>query len=217
MVAVAESSESDVVCAAIDAGNTIMPEPGEYDFARFIRGVHEPGGVDINIWGKLYRRSTIGTARCPVGIFGADDFVFTCRYFKERRRWLSVCPSAVYGYIMQPNNITSRMPAKFIIGTLEAEAVILDLLEGEAECSRREIARAASWGVKKVLRNRYSRGELRLIAERCGKIVRHPAFRFTKMKDRVRLRCAAVGWFGVSYAFYPSLLWKQRIIGRGRK
>lgn len=210
LVAMADATGADVVCAAIDKDDFVMPEPGTYDFRRFMRGVHDPGGVDVNVWAKLYRLSTIGAARCPDGLYGADDYVFSARYFKERARRLAVCPEAVYGHRMHSGSITSRMPAEFVVGTLEAEIMIMDLLAETPDCYQREFSRVAAWGVKKVLRNGYSREEIGRISDRIRTVIGHPAFASAKFKDRMRLRLAAAGRYFALRVLSPSLIWRRR-------
>ena len=150
--------------------------------------------LDINAWGKLYRRASLGDVRFPAGVFGADDFVFTMRMMLKGGKWAFLNDVELYIYRMWPENITSRMPAKYVCGVLKAAMIVHYEIQASEmvgaqqrkDYYKKDSKRLLSWAIKKTIRNHYVTEDITEIRKLLKAVRVSGALRFYSICDRLK-------------------------------
>ena len=180
MLSVARSSECDVVAAGINQFNETNVPKEERLQPKIEHTSNNPIGdffnrdganvVDVDVWGKLYRRKAIQAIAFPEDVFGADDYVFSFRVFSVVRS-VAYINEELYFYRMHASNVTSQMPMRFIMGTLRSREIVWQEVVGNPALdeqlknaiSRRFAYDIISWAIKKTCRNNYSSTEVEVL------------------------------------------------------
>lgn len=127
-------------------------------------------GVRASVWARCYRRSAAEGLTFPDGVFGADDWVFTMRFMAKARK-VAYTKDVVYLHRAHPDNVTSAMPARYILAMLDAVSTVArewcDDPNGP-KVPRDEFARSLSshiqlWGMMLPALKRYMPEESRRI------------------------------------------------------
>lgn len=155
------STESRSAGNADDFGLSYTPFDGFF-------GCATKHTFNISVWGKLYRRVALDGIRFPEDVYGADDFVFSARLAMRLQSYAFLKGPILYHYRMHPENLTSQMPMKYILGWMRSREIVWQELEnrfkGTARLDwirRRFTAESFSWSVKKTCRRTYSEMEMR--------------------------------------------------------
>ena len=198
-------TEEEVVQSEIRTDNHVIDS--------WIEALSSKGFANINAWGKLYKRDALAPVRFPEGVFGADDFVFTMRIMLKRGRWAFCEDTKLYIYRMNPENITSRMPAKYIYGFLEAARIIGQELQGCKDLTgkqmkayfKAESKRILSWAIKKTVRNSYAPVEVVKIQELLVETRKSGVLRFYSLRDWLKYVLFVRGNMRMLTVFFPRL------------
>lgn len=153
--------------------------------------LHGGNCVDVDAWGKMYRRRAIEGILFPVGVFGADDYVFSYRVFSRISSYAHI-DDRLYLYRMHESNVTTRMPMKFIMGTLRSREIVWDELTTDSTGARKrhlkKISRGfaydiMSWAIKKTCRGNYQESELAELREYVKKLISNRVLQFRSVAD----------------------------------
>ena len=161
--------------------------------AFFVQGRSD--SIDVDVWGKLYRRDAIAGIEFPEDVFGADDFVFSARVFAKTAKVAKVA-SPLYLYRMHPGNVTSQMPMRYILGTLRSRELVWNEIKDAPQFGRR-LKRAVakrfsydilSWSIKKTRRNPYAAEELEGLRARVEELRASGVLKFHALKDWLKCK-----------------------------
>ena len=156
--------------------------------------LHDGNRVDVDAWGKMYRRRAIDGIHFPVGVFGADDYVFSYRVFSRISSYARIA-DRLYLYRMHESNVTTRMPMKFIMGTLRSREIVwnelTDNLSAERKGCLKQISQSfaydiMSWAIKKTCRGNYRDSELAELREYVKRLVSNRVLQFRSVSDRLK-------------------------------
>ena len=226
MLTVAEDTGCEVVAAAISefiSGKTVeTSEDGVGEVAvssspfEDFFGVGRRPCVKVAVWGKLYAKSALKNIAFPVGVFGADDYVFTARLFSVIDRYAKIA-KPLYLYRMHENNVTMQMPMRYILGMLKSSELVWDeILKREIRLGkyRKSICRHFSKGIiscaiKKTCRNVYSAEEMAELKVAVKRLYANGVMNFMGVRDHLKLRFFLNGRIRLLRLFFPSCFRKK--------
>ncbi|MBR3822408.1 MAG: glycosyltransferase family 2 protein [Kiritimatiellae bacterium] len=226
MLTVAEDTGCEVVAAAISefiSGKTVeTSEDGAGEVAvssspfEDFFGVGRRPCVKVAVWGKLYAKSALKNIAFPVGVFGADDYVFTARFFSVIDRYAKIA-KPLYLYRMHENNVTMQMPMRYILGMLKSSELVWDeILKREIRLGkyRKSICRHFSKGIiscaiKKTCRNVYSAEEMAELKVAVKRLYANGVMNFMGVRDHLKLRFFLNGRIRLLRLFFPSCFRKK--------
>ena len=226
MLTVAEDTGCEVVAAAISefiSGKTVeTSEDGAGEVAvssspfEDFFGVGRRPCVKVAVRGKLYAKSALKNIAFPVGVFGADDYVFTARLFSVIDRYAKIA-KPLYLYRMHENNVTMQMPMRYIMGMLKSSELVWDeILKREIRLGkyRKSICRHFSKGIiscaiKKTCRNVYSAEEMAELKVAVKRLYANGVMNFMGVRDHLKLRFFLNGRIRLLRLFFPSCFRKK--------
>ena len=181
----------------------------------FVKGGN--GCAGVRVWGKLYRRSAIAGLSFPDGVYGADDFVFSSRVFAHIKSFAYI-PDALYLYRMHPDNVTSKMPMRYIMGTLRSREIVWPEVCANPEIGdamRRAISKSfaydiMSWAIKKTCRRPYTADEMKTLREYVDKLAREGVLVIHSFADMIKCKLFCGGREVLLRILFP----KQFKVGR---
>lgn len=204
MISIAKSSECDVVAAGINQFNeTNVPQEVQLQ-SKMPHYSNNPIGdffnrdganvVDVDVWGKLYRREAIQGIAFPEDVFGADDYVFSFRVFSTVRS-VAYIGEQLYFYRMHANNVTSQMPMRYIMGVLRSREIVWQEIacnpafdkQLKKAISKRFAYDIISWAIKKTCRNKYSIQEMEVLRSAVIRLKNTGILIHRSVKDRIKI------------------------------
>ena len=173
--------------------------------------------VDGDAWAKLYRRAALEGISFPDGVFGADDSVFSCRVFASIRRYART-DATVYLYRMHPDNVTSQMPMRYIMGYLRSRELLWDEVWSSPKTPGRLKALIArqvgegilSWTVKKTCRQAYSAEEMSTLRTACAALRDKGMLRRLPPMQRLKFRLFLSGRTRLLRLLFPKLFRRRK-------
>lgn len=205
------SVELPDVLLPIKANNTVSNTP----FVDFF-GVGKNPCVRVAIWGKLYAKRSIEDVLFPDGVFGADDYVFTARLYSRISRYAKM-DLRLYLYRMHKNNVTMRMPMRYIMGMLQSREIVWnellrdnDKIENDfVSVSRRYSEEIISWAVKKTCRNRYEDQEMNQLRYEVARLIRAGVINSLSFKNKIKCYLFCRGYSNLLKLLFPKLFLKK--------
>lgn len=231
MLTVAEDTGCEVVAAAISefiSGKTVeTSEDGAGEVAvssspfEDFFGVGRKPCVTVAVWGKLYAKSALKNIAFPVGVFGADDYVFTARLFSVIDRYARIA-KPLYLYRMHENNVTMQMPMRYIMGMLQSREIVWNEVLKNSDrlgafrisVCRRYGKDMLSWAIKKTCRNQYDKSELEYLRQLVSRLRREGVINSLTIKDAIKCELFLHGCNKMLRLLFPSLFRRKSLCKR---